>query len=170
MPLVAAVGVGKGGRGGHYKPEYLRAFVDKVNSAGMFGILGHQRDADLDHHFPLPVVHWLVAKWDADAAAVDQDGKPTGDNSSHAVSVAGLAAAAAAAGAVVGFAAGAEVGAAAGAVVGGVTSARGIVDKAAGDVKRWLLCAPTSIRSPASTACRCLSSRRAKQWCARARR
>lgn len=79
QPVVVGVGVGKGGRGWTYTAPYLQKFVDQVNTRGMFGIMGHQRDEDLSHQFPEPVTHWLAAKWDATAPVLDNQGRATGD-------------------------------------------------------------------------------------------
>ncbi|HHX86706.1 MAG TPA: hypothetical protein GX693_00850 [Firmicutes bacterium] len=64
MEIVVEVPAGKSKRGWNYKPEALQAIVGEVMSQGLPGFLGHQKPEDVDTEFPVPVTHWVGAKWD----------------------------------------------------------------------------------------------------------
>jgi hypothetical protein len=64
MEVVVEIPAGKSKRGWNYRPEALQAIVGEVMSQGLPGFLGHQRPEDVDHQFPIPVTHWVGAKWD----------------------------------------------------------------------------------------------------------
>ena len=67
MEVVVEVPAGKSRRGWNYKAESLQAIVGEVMSQGLPGFLGHQKAEDVDSQFPVPVTHWVGAKWDAEA-------------------------------------------------------------------------------------------------------
>ncbi len=64
MEVVVEVPAGKSKRGWSYRPEALQAIVGEVMSQGLPGFLGHQKAEDVDSQFPVPVTHWVGAKWD----------------------------------------------------------------------------------------------------------
>jgi len=64
MEVVVEIPAGKSKRGWNYRPEALQAIVGEVMSQGLPGFLGHQKPEDVDHQFPIPVTHWVGAKWD----------------------------------------------------------------------------------------------------------
>jgi hypothetical protein len=64
MEVVVEVPAGKSKRGWNYKPEALQAIVGEVMSQGLPGFLGHQKPENVDTEFPMPVTHWVGAKWD----------------------------------------------------------------------------------------------------------
>lgn len=67
MEVVVEVPAGKSKRGWNYKPEALQAIVGEVMSQGLPGFLGHQKPENVDSEFPVPVTHWVGAKWDQEA-------------------------------------------------------------------------------------------------------
>lgn len=85
MEVVVSIPSGKSTRGWNYTPQALQKIVGEVNTTGLAGFLGHQKDENVSSEFPLPVTHWIGAVW--------KDG---------------------------------------------VAYFRGVVDKAAGDLKRWI--------------------------------
>ncbi len=85
LEVVVAVPAGKNKRGWRYTEKALQKIVDTVNSQGLPGTLGHQKPDDVNHEFPMPVTHWIGAKFE-----------------------------------------------------NGVAYFRGVIDKAASDLKRWI--------------------------------
>lgn len=64
LEVVVDVPAGKSKRGWKYMPEAIKAIVGEVMSQGLSGFLGHQKAEDVDTEFPVPVTHWVGAKWD----------------------------------------------------------------------------------------------------------
>lgn len=64
MEVVVEVPAGKSKRDWNYKPEAIKAIVGEVMSQGLSGFLGHQKPENVDTEFPVPVTHWIGAKWD----------------------------------------------------------------------------------------------------------
>jgi len=64
MEVVVEVPAGKSKRGWNYKPEALQSIVGEVISQGLPGFMGHQKPENVDSEFPIPVTHWVGAKWD----------------------------------------------------------------------------------------------------------
>jgi len=64
LEVVVSVPAGKSKRGWNYTPAALQRIVGEVMSQGLPGFLGHQRPEDVDHQFPLPVTHWVGAKFE----------------------------------------------------------------------------------------------------------
>lgn len=80
LEVVVEVPAGKSKRGWNYRPEALQRIVGEVMSTGLPGFLGHQKAENVDTEFPVPVTHWIGAKWEngkayfrglVDAAAKD---------------------------------------------------------------------------------------------------
>jgi hypothetical protein len=64
LEVVVEVPAGRSKRGWYYRPEALQKIVGEVMSQGLPGFLGHQKPEDVDHQFPIPVTHWVGAKWE----------------------------------------------------------------------------------------------------------
>ena len=64
LEVVVEVPEGKSTRGWYYTGESLKNIVDKVNSNTLAGFLGHQEPEKVATEFPLPVTHWIGAKWE----------------------------------------------------------------------------------------------------------
>ena len=64
LEVVVEVPEGKSTRGWYYTGEALKNIVDKVNSNTLAGFLGHQEPEKVATEFPLPVTHWIGAKWE----------------------------------------------------------------------------------------------------------
>lgn len=82
LEVVVSVPAGKSTRGWDYRPEALEDIVRQVASETAAGYLGHQEAGKVATEFPVPVTHWVGAKWDpaakvayfrgvVDAAATD---------------------------------------------------------------------------------------------------
>jgi hypothetical protein len=82
LEVVVSVPAGKSARGWDYRPEALEDIVRQVASETAAGYLGHQEAGKVATEFPVPVTHWVGAKWDpaakvayfrgvVDAAATD---------------------------------------------------------------------------------------------------
>lgn len=67
MEVVVEIPSGRAKRGWNYKPTALQKIVGEVMSQGLPGFLGHQKVEDIENEFPLPVTHWVGAKWDPTA-------------------------------------------------------------------------------------------------------
>lgn len=85
LEVVVAVPASKNKRGWKYSEQALKRIVEVVNTQGLPGTLGHQKPDDVNHEFPMPVTHWIGAKFE-----------------------------------------------------NGVAYFRGVIDKAASDLKRWI--------------------------------
>lgn len=68
LQIVAAVSVGKSKRGWRYTRAALDQIVRVVNGEGLAGFLGHQKAEDVEHSFPVPVLHWIGATWQGETA------------------------------------------------------------------------------------------------------
>jgi hypothetical protein len=97
MEVVVEVPVSKSKRGWNYKPKALQDIVGEVMDKGLPGFLGHQKAENVGNEFPIPVTHWVGAKFDPNAII------KTGKSISK-----------------------------------GAAYFRGIVDKSATDLKRWI--------------------------------
>ncbi|WP_213997042.1 hypothetical protein [Tepidanaerobacter syntrophicus] len=64
MEVVVEIPAGKSKRGWNYTPEALQKIVGEVMSQGLPGFLGHQKPEDVDSQFPIPVTHWVGAKYE----------------------------------------------------------------------------------------------------------
>lgn len=64
LEVVVEVPEGRSTRGWYYTGEALKNIVDKVNSNTLAGFLGHQEPEKVATEFPLPVTHWIGAKWE----------------------------------------------------------------------------------------------------------
>jgi len=64
MEVVVEIPAGKSKRGWNYRPEALQKIVGEVMSQSLPGFLGHQKPENVDTEFPVPVTHWVGAKWD----------------------------------------------------------------------------------------------------------
>jgi len=69
MEVVVEIPEGRSKRGWYYTRRVLERIVEKVNTEGLPGYLGHQKPENVDHEFPTPVTHWVGAK------LVDRGGK-----------------------------------------------------------------------------------------------
>jgi len=99
LEVVVETPVGKSKRGWNYRAQALQRVVDAVNKGGLPGFLGHQKPEDVSHQFPIPVTHWVGAKFDPEAPILDEQGQVVGKGKAYF---------------------------------------RGIVDKAAENLKRWI--------------------------------
>lgn len=99
LETVVAVPATKSKRGWNYKPDSLKDIVDAVMTQGLPGFLGHQKPENVETEFPLPVTHWVGAKFDENAPIKDDKGNVIGK---------------------------------------GIAYFRGVVDQAAGNLKRWI--------------------------------
>jgi hypothetical protein len=99
LEVVVETPVGKSKRGWNYRAQALQRVVDAVNNGGLPGFLGHQKPEDVSHQFPIPVTHWVGAKFDPDAPILDDKGQVVGKGKAYF---------------------------------------RGVVDKAADNLKRWI--------------------------------
>lgn len=77
LEVVVEVPVGKSKRGWNYTKQALIDIVNKVNTATLNGLLGHQKAEDVSTQFVAPVTHWIGAKMTDTAAyfrgIIDQD-------------------------------------------------------------------------------------------------
>lgn len=64
MEVVVEIPAGKSKRGWNYRPEALQKIVGEVMRQGLPGFLGHQKPEDVDSQFPIPVTHWVGAKYE----------------------------------------------------------------------------------------------------------
>ncbi len=64
MEVVVEIPAGKSKRGWNYTPEALQKIVGEVMNQGLPGFLGHQKPEDVDSQFPIPVTHWVGAKYE----------------------------------------------------------------------------------------------------------
>jgi len=64
LEVVVEVPAGKSTRGWNYLPKALQRIVGEVMRQGLPGFLGHQKPEEVDYQFPLPVTHWVGAKWE----------------------------------------------------------------------------------------------------------
>ncbi len=78
LETVVAVPATKSKRGWNYKPESLKDIVDAVMTQGLPGFLGHQKPENIETEFPLPVTHWVGAKFDENAPIKDDKGNVVG--------------------------------------------------------------------------------------------
>ncbi len=78
LETVIAVPATKSKRGWNYKSGSLKDIVDAVMAQGLPGFLGHQKPEDVETQFPLPVTHWVGAKFDENAPIKDDKGNIIG--------------------------------------------------------------------------------------------
>ncbi|OJF16981.1 MAG: hypothetical protein A6D91_04675 [Bacillaceae bacterium G1] len=64
MEVVVEIPAGRSKRGWNYRPEALQRIVGEVMAQGLPGYMGHMRADEVDHKFPVPVTHWVGAKWE----------------------------------------------------------------------------------------------------------
>ncbi len=78
LETVVAVPATKSKRGWRYTPESLKNIVDATMTQGLPGFLGHQKPENVESEFPVPVTHWVGAKFDDNAEVKDAKGKVVG--------------------------------------------------------------------------------------------
>ena len=63
LEVVIEIAPGRSSRGWTYPEAALEKLVQHVQQRSLNGILGHQRDEDMNHQFVTPVTHWVGATW-----------------------------------------------------------------------------------------------------------
>ena len=64
MEIVVEIPAGKSKRGWNYTDKALQRIVGEVLQQGLPGFLGHQKPDEVDSQFPMPVTHWVGAKFE----------------------------------------------------------------------------------------------------------